>query len=210
MASKAKTIFKIAIQLTALILVAAGCSKAGILAEDGRTPPAPPSRVRGVAGQGGSAYLNFLEVGFNTPWKVAAIITFFNNNKGSLPAFADTPLSATSVRLYMGLAYTMASNGYTGDTATPRAVFAHINPAVGPVIGTAASNQNVTQVEAHLSHMCSRFWNRAPSPEELSDLKGLWSGLATRVAANSTGTREVAVRVAATIASSPQALIQVQ
>jgi hypothetical protein len=203
-----KKLFITTLQLVVALVLAMGCAK-GQNEPRRFTDPEPGTRARAFTGQSGMSYLNFLEVGFNTPWKVNAILTFFDNNKGSVPSFADTPLSATSVRLYMGLAFTMATNGFNGDTANPKKVYAHLNLNVGPVIGSAVTNQSAGQVSAFLSHLCGRFWNRAPSAEELSDLNTLWNALATSATNSSVGTKDVAIRVAATIASSPQALMQI-
>lgn len=214
MASKAIQFAKVTSGLGFVVLMAMGCSKGGDSDGNAGGGPLVPGRVRSFAGQSGASYLNYLEVGFNTPWKAGGsngvINTFFRNNKGSLPAFADTPLSSTSVRIFMGLAYVMATNGLNGDTTTPRKVFAHLNLTQGPIIGLLATNQIDAQVVAFLNHLCARFWNRSPNEGEMTDLKALWNGLAVTATNSAAGTRDTAVRVAATIASSPQALMQVQ
>lgn len=214
MAIQIKSFLKITTQLAFIVLMAVACSKKDGQSADNPEVPVVPGRVRGIAGQAGASYLNYLEVGFNTPWKAGGsngvINTFFRNNKGSLPAFADTPLSSTSVRIFMGLAFAMATNGFNGDSTTPKKVFAHLNLSQGPIIGTVAGTQMDAQVMAFLNFMCARFWNRAPDAGEMTDLKALWTGLAATAAAGSAGTKDVAIRVAATIASSPQALMQVQ
>jgi hypothetical protein len=204
------------VTVLATLIAMLGCNKAELVG--GPENGSLPGRQAAITGLTSNNYLDYLSGALNYDWRTNGTIrNTFNNQRGSMPADASSPLSSGASRLFTNLAFLMCTTvANTEFPATPalRQTYRFLNTGAGPVIGAAATQQNEGAVKAFIANVTSRLWNRPPTADESAKLLAMWNESAplaiTTNGNNGNATRDVAGRICTVAAASEQARTAIQ